>query len=254
VAPARLARRRLNRRETELERLLKARAGHDLWRLAGAPARPHHPPTPSRASIRGISRTPARVVPNHTKEERMKRTALALLAALAAAPAAHAGDLSYTWLEAGYLRADPDGLDAENGFGLRGSGAITENLHVFGGFDRYSVDVLDDDLDIDQFRLGLGWNTAITDHTDFVARVAYERIDADIIDDNGWSVEAGVRSAFSPNFEGSAALRYTDIADDDTTQLVLGGQYKFNATWGIAAEVALGNDGNALFIGPRASF
>lgn len=193
---------------------------------------------------------------NHPKEERMKRTAIALLAALAAAPlAAQAGDLSYTYLEAGYLRADPDGLDAENGFGLRGSGAITDHLHVFGGFDRYSVDVLEDDLDVDQFRLGLGYNTAISDNTDFVARVAYERFDAeDFIDGNGWSVEAGVRSALSPNFEGSAAIRYTDVEDDDSTQLVLGGQYKFNATWGIAAEVAFGNDGNALFVGPRASF
>lgn len=186
----------------------------------------------------------------------MKRTAIALLAALAATPfAASAGDLSYSYLEAGYLRADPDGLDAENGFGIRGSGAITDNLHVFGGFDRYSVDVIDEDFDVDQFRLGLGYNTPITDSTDFVARVAYERFDAeDLVDGNGFSVEAGVRSAFSPNFEGSAALRYTDVEDSNDTQLVLGGQYKFNATWGVSAEVALSDDGNSLFIGPRASF
>lgn len=185
----------------------------------------------------------------------MKRIALALITALAAAPAAYAGDLSYSYLEAGYLRADPDGFDAENGFGLRGSGAITDNLHVFGGFDRYSIDIVDADLDVDQFRLGLGYNTAIGDSTDFVARVAYERFDADdLVDGNGYSVEAGVRTAFAPNFEGSAALRYTDVEDTDDTQLVLAGQYKFNPTWGVSAELAVSNDGNALFIGPRASF
>lgn len=186
----------------------------------------------------------------------MKRTAIALLAALAAAPiAANAGDLSYTWLEAGYLRADPDGFGAESGFGVRGSGAITDNLHVFGGFDRVSIDLPDGDFDLDQFRLGLGYNTPISDNVDFVGRVAYERIDAnDIADGNGFSVEAGVRGAISANFEGSAALRYTDIEDGDDTQLVLGGQYKFNPTWGINAEVAVGSDGNTIFVGPRASF
>ena len=186
----------------------------------------------------------------------MKRTAIALLAALAATPfAAQAGDLSYTWLEAGYLRADPDGFDAENGFGIRGSGAITESLHVFGGFDRISVDNDFGDADIDNLRFGFGYNTPISDNTDLVARVAYERIDIDRLGDvDGYSVEAGVRTAFSPHFEGSAALRYTDVDGADDTALVLGGQYKFNATWGISAEVALGNDGNALFVGPRASF
>jgi Ax21 family sulfation-dependent quorum factor len=185
----------------------------------------------------------------------MKRTALVLLAALAAAPSAFAGDLSYSWLEAGYLRADPDGFDAENGFGIRGSGAITDNLHVFGGFDRVSIDVADQDFDLDQFRLGLGYNTPISDNADFVVRAAYERIDADdFADGNGYSIEAGVRGSLSANFEGSAALRYTDIEDGDDTQLVLAGQYKFNPTWGISAEVAVGSDGNTLFIGPRASF
>lgn len=186
----------------------------------------------------------------------MKRTTIALLTALALTPmAASAADVSYSYIEGGYLRVDPDDIGSEDGFGGRGSGAITDNIHVFGGFDRVQIDVGNRDFDLDQLRFGIGYNTPISNNVDFVGRVAYERIDADDIDDgNGFSVEAGVRGAFSQNFEGSAAIRYTDIEDGDDTQLVLGGQYKFNPTWGINAEVALSNDGNAFFIGPRVSF
>jgi len=222
VAPARLARRCLNAAATQLERLLKACAKHDLRRLAIAIACPHHPPTPAaRIDPRRFADAGgAQAI--HDRNERMKRTALALLAALAAAPSAFAGDLSYTWLEAGYLRADPDGFDAENGFGIRGSGAITENLHVFGGVERVSFDTDFGDADLDGMRLGLGYNTALSDRVDAVVRAAYERLDADRIGDiDGYSIEAGVRGAFSPNFEGSAALRYSDLDDSDDTQLVL---------------------------------
>lgn len=60
---------------------------------------------------------------------------LALAAALLAGTAgtASAGDLSYTWLDAGYARSDRDALDNGNGFAVRGSGAITDSLHFFGG-------------------------------------------------------------------------------------------------------------------------
>jgi Ax21 family sulfation-dependent quorum factor len=186
----------------------------------------------------------------------MKRTALALLAALAAAPiAANAGDLSYSYLEAGYLRADPDDFGAEDGFGLHGSGAITDNLHAFAGYDRISIDLGGDDFNLSNTRIGLGWNQAVSDNVDLVARVAWERVDADEVDDgNGYSVEVGVRGAITPNFEGSAAVRYTDIEDSDDTQLVLGAQYKFSPTWGLVAEAGIGSDGNTVFVGPRVSF
>jgi Ax21 family sulfation-dependent quorum factor len=184
----------------------------------------------------------------------MKRKALFLAAALAgltAVASAQAGDLSYSYFEAGYLRADPDGFDSESGFGLRGSGALTDHWHVFGAYE--SIDV--NSFDLTRSRIGLGYNTAISDNIDFYGRVSYVNYDFDSFgDENGWGAEVGIRGAVSPHFEASAGLRYENLDNDDDTSLVLGGQYKFNETWGIAADFEVADGGNTFFIGPRVSF
>lgn len=205
----------------------------------------------------------------------MKRITIALLAALAAAPlAANAGDLSYSYLEAGYLRSDRDSIDSGNGFGVRGSGAITDNFHVFGGYERSDQDL----ADLANWRLGLGYNLAISDNVDLLARVSYENADYDFIGDgNGYGVEVGVRAALSPQFEGTAGVRYANLdlegntvcvavvptppacsflADEDggNTAFFVGGQYKFNSRWGVVAEASLSSNDNRVFIGPRVSF
>lgn len=205
----------------------------------------------------------------------MKRTAIALLAALAAAPiAANAGDLSYTWLEGGYVRSDRDALDSGNGFGVRGSAAITDSLHFFGGYERTDQD----EADLANWRAGLGYNLAVGDDVDLIARVSYERADYDFIGDgDGFGVEVGVRAALGPAFEASAGLRYADIdldsevvcvavvptppacrfaSDEDggNTAFFVGGQYKFNPQWGVVAEASFSSHDNRVFVGPRISF
>ena len=187
----------------------------------------------------------------------MKKMAWILAAALAAPGLVLANDeLNYNYVELGYLRADPDHLDSEDGVGLRGSFAISPNVHVFGGYDWDAIRRPHANLsgfDADAYRLGLGYNTGISDKVDFVGRVAWERIDIGSFDDDGFSAEVGIRAAVAPSFEAGAALRYVDF-DGSATSLVLNGQYKFNSTWGISAEADINKDGNSFLIGPRLSF
>jgi hypothetical protein len=205
----------------------------------------------------------------------MKRTAMALLAALAATPfAANAGDLSYTYLEAGYARSDRDRLDSGDGFGVRGSGAITDSFHFFGGYERTGHD----GADLADWRAGLGYHLAVSDHVDLVARVSYEKADYDFIGDgDGYGVEVGVRAAVSPAFEATAGVRHRDIdfdgkvvcvavvptppacrfaadADGSDTAFFVGGQYQFNPRWGVVAEASFSSRDNRVFVGPRISF
>ncbi len=182
----------------------------------------------------------------------MKRTIWLLAAALATPFAASAEDkLSYTYLEAGYSSLNPEFGERLDGVGIGGSAAITDHLHVFGGYQRTD----NDDFDVRGYQIGLGYNTAITDKVDFVGRVSYRSFDEDFFDNaNGYGVEAGVRVAFNPHFEGSAGVRYEDIDEYQETSLVLGAQYKFNEHWGIAAEIAGNGDQNSYFVGPRVSF
>lgn len=200
--------------------------------------------------------------------------ALAATLLAGASAAASAGDLSYAYLEAGYARSDRDALDNGNGFGVRGSGAITDSFHFFGGYERTDHD----DFDLADWRAGIGYNLAVSDNVDLIARVSYEKADYDIIGDgDGYGVEVGVRAALSPAFEASAGVRHRDIdfdgqiaciavvptppgcvfaaeADGSDTAFYVGGQYKFNPQWGIAAEVSFSDADNRVFVGPRISF
>lgn len=200
--------------------------------------------------------------------------ALAVALLTGTASAASAADLSYTWLEAGYARSDRDALDSGNGFGVRGSGAITDSLHFFGGYERTDHD----DFDLADWRAGIGYNLAVSDRVDLVARVAYEKADYDLIGDgDGYGVEVGVRAALAPSFEAQAGVRHRDIdfdgelaciavvptppacrfaadADGSDTAFFVGGQYKFDAQWGIAAELSFSDADNRVFLGPRLSF
>ena len=148
-----------------------------------------------------------------------KHFALAVL--LAAAPfAASAGELSYTFVEAGYARTDIDDLGDGDGFGVNGSLALNDMFHVFGGYSQQQQEESGVEVDLDQFRIGLGYNHAASDRTDILLRVAYERAESDvgIVDvgtingeADGYSLEVGARSMLTENLEVSVMGGYTDV-------------------------------------------
>ncbi|WP_119716935.1 OmpO family porin [Cognatilysobacter tabacisoli] len=194
----------------------------------------------------------------------MKRSllALTLMAALPFAASAAEG-VSYTYVEGGYAATNTDAGDAD-GFAINGSGAIAPNFHVFGGYSNQEIE--DTDIDFDQWKVGLGYNHQIAPNADLVTRVAYEKFDAgsDIfgndLEADGYSVEAGVRGALTPNFEGYAFAGYEDGDDLDGASRDgefygrLGAQVKFNQTWGVNGDVKFVDGDTQWFVGPRLSW
>lgn len=192
----------------------------------------------------------------------MKHSAIAAAVMAAGAMFAlgttHAADLSYSYLEAGYLNTDIDGSGTDaDGWRLGGSAALGSNFHVFGNYDAQDLD--DVDVDVDTWRLGLGYNRGVADDHDLVVRAAWFEVDADVgplnASTDGWEAEVGLRSALTPNFESYVALGYGDGDDiDGDVYGKLSGQYKFNPTWGIVATATLTDGANEIFVGPRISF
>ena len=194
----------------------------------------------------------------------MKRSllALTLMAALPFAASAAEG-VSYTYVEGGYAATNTDAGDAD-GFAINGSGAIHPNFHVFGGYSNQEID--DTNIDFDQWKVGLGYNHQIAPNADLVTRVAYEKFDAgrDIfgndLDADGYSVEAGVRGALAPSFEGYAFAGYEDGDDLDGRSRDgefygrLGALVKFNQTWGVNGDVKFVDGDTQWFVGPRLSW
>ena len=196
------------------------------------------------------------------KFPRIKRSliALTLLAALPLAASAAEG-VSYTYVEGGYSATDTDFGDAD-GFAINGSGAIAPNFHLFGGYSGQKTDDFNigparfEGVDVDQWRAGLGYNHEISPAADLVTRVAYERADVDGGGSaDGYSVEAGVRGALTPNFEGYAMAGYEDGDEfDGDFYGRVGAQVKFNPTWGISGDVKFADGDTQYFIGPRITF
>lgn len=185
--------------------------------------------------------------------------ALALLAALPLAATAAEG-VSYTYVEGGYTRTDTDFEDAD-GIGVNGSVAIAPNFHLFGGYSAQETDDFNaggvefEGLDLDQWRVGVGYNHEISPRADLVTRVAYEKFDVESIESDGISVEAGVRGALAPNFEGYALAGYEDgDGFDGDFYGRLGALVKFNPTWSLSGDVKFADGDTQLFVGPRITF
>jgi Ax21 family sulfation-dependent quorum factor len=197
-----------------------------------------------------------------------KLAALGLLSSLAVSSTAFAADgLDYNYVEGGYVSTHADGADAD-GWGINASAALSPNWSVFGSYsaqqtDPFYVGTSRIDTDVDQSRLGVGFNTPIASNTDLVARVAYDHYKIDpngtgvygSSDANGWDTEVGVRSALMPNLEGYALAGYEDGNDFDGEYYGrLGAQWKLNQNWGVSGDVKFADGDTQYFIGPRLSW
>lgn len=185
--------------------------------------------------------------------------ALGLLAALPFAASA-AENISYNYAEADYVNTDSNGGDAD-GWGVKGSWAFHPNFHVFGDYSKQTVDHTD--IDVQQWRIGAGYNLEIAPSTDLLARVAYNKFDPDApnLDFDGYSAEVGLRNSFGQHFEVYALAGYEDytkhrgINPDGEFYGRLGAQAKLNQNWGINADIKMGKDGAKEWsVGPRFSW
>ena len=210
------------------------------------------------------------------------RKILIVAALLAAAPfAASADALSYTYVEGGWTQ-----LQLDNGGGskprldggyIRGSVAIAEQVHVFGGYTAvtktYNHNYYDIAVRIKQKvqspELGIGYHMPWTDRVDFTADAAWVRLDeefkmsfdgrqVDRLKDhtNVGRVTMGIRGKPSRMTEAWAKAGYMDGGNNfkGTWVGTVGGQINFTKTWGLVGEVSGYRDVTQCSAGVRASF
>lgn len=203
--------------------------------------------------------------------------AAALLAAMPFTAAAADG-LSYTYVEAGWNKVeinddwlgDPDG---DGGY-LRGSFAIADNVHLFGGYSvaskTYRYDGARVKYEVAQPEFGIGYHQAFTERLDFTADLAWLRLnaeakisgtgDADLDGTykdhvNGGRATVGLRGKPSSRTELWVKGGYIDGSDfEGSFAGYLGGQVGFNRTWGLVGEVEVIEDTTRYSLGVRASF
>ena len=183
----------------------------------------------------------------------------------------------YTYVEGGAARLDVDmyGID-ESGDGgyVRGSMAVTDDLYVFGGYDRVSESWSGGserlEVVIDQVELGLGSRIAVSQSTDFVAEASFLRLGAQLdYEDATLDVSLrdhvyagkyvlGFRGKPSARIELWAKAGYVWVDDnlliDSSMVGNIGGQFQFTPVWGLVGEAEFYEDLRFYRLGIRAQF
>jgi len=150
----------------------------------------------------------------------MKRS-IVVFALLAMSGAAFGEGFGYTYLQASYGTVDIDNVSVDgDGLGLSGSFGITDNLNIVGGYQTADFDSL---ADADEWRLGLGVHTSITEMMDVTAAVSYIDVEFDalgipVAEDDGFGLDVGLRANLTDLIEVNAGISYVDLSTggDDT--------------------------------------
>lgn len=182
----------------------------------------------------------------------MKRLILAaaMLAPLTAFAQQQTYVPNYTYIEAGYARADSDtSLGDLNGAAFRGS-ANFGNFNFVAGMTRFNVD---NNPFIDHVRAtfaGFGYHVPIASSTDLYAEATYNRYNP--LDQDGYGARIGVRSRFDARWEGSAGLAYAKIDNLASNKaLDLQAQFFLTEKLGVVAGAAIGDNENTYTVGLR---
>ena len=173
----------------------------------------------------------------------MKRS-IVVFSLMAMSGLAFADGFSYTYVQASYGTVDIDNVSVDgDGLGLNGSFGITDSLNIVGGYQSSDFDSL---AEADEWSLGLGVHTPITELMDVTASVSYVDLEFDalgvpVAEDDGFGLNVGLRANVTSLIEVNAGISYVDLSNsgDDTG---FGGGVLFNFTemfsLGLAAEWA----------------
>jgi len=166
----------------------------------------------------------------------MKRS-IVLFALLAAPGFAFADDFNYTYLQISYGNVDLDGVSVDgDGLGIDGSFGITENLNIVGGYQTADFDSL---VDADEWFIGLGVHTPISETLDVVGSVSYIDVEIDVLGfpvaaDDGFGLSVGLRAAVTSKVEVDAGISYVDLSDSgDDTGFGAGVLYNFTEMFSV---------------------
>ncbi|GGW90838.1 outer membrane beta-barrel protein [Alteromonas halophila] len=174
------------------------------------------------------------------------------LSLLAATPVkALASDLDWQYVEGGYTQLGVDDNDEfdPDGIVVAGTYLTTPNIYVTGEYKMTE----EGRFDLDMLTLGGGYRVALNNHTDAYAGANFERIDSSGYDENGYSVNAGLRTKLTPQLELLGEVGYYDVVDGEATVKV-GANYSLTANWAVGASYESIGDLDAVALTARYSF
>jgi hypothetical protein len=169
---------------------------------------------------------------------------------------------SYSYIQASYQEIDVDDVfNADgDGYGIAGSVAINDSWFVFAGYASSELEfAIDASVDLDQATIGGGWNSAISEKTDWFVTLAYIDLEASSgfvsADADGLGASVGVRSMLNPKLELYGSLGYSDLGDGgDGTAVAAGLWYTVGGRVALGLGAEVGSDITTYGVGIRLYF
>lgn len=179
-----------------------------------------------------------------------------LLVTLALAGAQASDDISYNYVQIGYIDAEIDGGPSGDGFGIDGSFELHENYHLFAGYGDLTFSEFGIDVDLSSWTVGAGYDRNLTDASSLYFRVGY--VDAEIdtpigtASDDGFSAGLGLRGMVLARLELAGEITYVDLSDaGDDTSFSFGALYSFTPNVAAGVGFTASDDVDELNIGVR---
>ena len=175
----------------------------------------------------------------------------ALLASTTSLTALAANSPDWKFVEAGYTKMDIDDNESfePDGFTVNGKYLLNNNIYLNGEYSSFE----EGGFDFDMLTLGAGYRLPVNATTDAYFGVNFERIDNNVDDETGYSVNAGLRSMITEQVELNGEVGYFDIDDSEVTFKV-GANYYITPQWAVGASYEVIDDLDIMQVTARFSF
>lgn len=164
----------------------------------------------------------------------------------------------YTYAEVSVAHVEFDDFNNADGdeYGIDGSLALTDMLHIFASYAQGQVDSGGfSSIDTTSAQAGIGLNYAVSPTIDLVGRVAYVYSKAELnnfdVDDSGAGLSFGARAMVAPQIELNGGISYVDFGDSNDTALDLGAVYSFTEMFAVTANASFGDNASSIGAGLR---
>ena len=190
----------------------------------------------------------------------MRSTILVTLLVFSAS--VYAEGLDYTYLQGSYgqITFDDALLDVDgDGFGISGSYAATDSIHIYG---EYQTADLDFGVDLDFLEAGVGYHMSVSERLDIVAELGYIQVELGApgfpsFDEDGLTLGVALRGMASEALELNGGVDYVEFNDADAdgeTRFNVGFQYNFTETFSAGASATVWDDFNIIKLSARYNF
>lgn len=182
------------------------------------------------------------------------RKTITLLAAFTATTfslSAMAEKPDWRYVEGGYTKMDFDDNESfePDGLTVNGKYLLNSNWFLNGEYSFFE----EGNFDFNMLTVGAGYRIPVNASTDAYVGANVERVDGDVEDDTGYSINAGLRSMLTEQVELAGEVGYYDVDDGEAT-FKIGANYYITPQWAVGASYKFIDDLDIMQVTARYAF